>query len=285
MAPQNAITTQPSSVSQSTIEELSKKVQSLRARADLANGAYIVFLILTVLSTMLLTRWSGKANRAADELIQAKDRKLEADLKEKDVQIADTKERAAKLEKEAADARLELAKIDPVNLPIKSLKADVSLVVRGKLYEAWLTLPPPGNAKKVCSVSIAGEGKGSVRMLCTNFESIPMTMEREGTTIQDARTFSMSFTWPYGDWSEAWMAEMMKQIGAVDLFDEKISTATLDEMLDKKSVVVQILMMPSDGDVEILQSSFVLTINGSIQRKFSLPAKSQLGIINCTPQK
>jgi hypothetical protein len=40
-------------------------------------------------------------------------------------ELSKTNKGAAKLEKEAAEARLESAKIDPLNLPISSIRADV----------------------------------------------------------------------------------------------------------------------------------------------------------------
>jgi hypothetical protein len=43
--------------------------------------------------------------------------------------LAASQERTAKLEKEAEDARLELAKINPINIPIKLLRADVFLLI------------------------------------------------------------------------------------------------------------------------------------------------------------
>jgi hypothetical protein len=256
----------------SDIPSLEKQVHDLNRSIAGWNKLYVWALGIALL-VGVFSFWaqrqaiigSRKLVTTSSELSEEKDRQLQRDL---------------------ANARLELARIDPVNLPIKSLKADVSIVARGKFFD-W-NFTPPRDPKTMCRVSISPiDGGGIATMLCDHFESFPMIMhQQDGPEIRDARTFSMSFAWPYADWSQAQWQELQKKVGIQDLLDrETISTARLDEMLDKKLAVLQILMMPSDGDVEILTQSFVLTINGSIQRKFSFPTRTKFGILNCTPEK
>ena len=52
----------------------------------------------------------------------------------KDGIVARINERAAGLEKEAAQLRLDLAKVDPFNLPVKSISAEVFLLVDGHKF-------------------------------------------------------------------------------------------------------------------------------------------------------
>lgn len=112
MTPQENTTAIPPSAIQSEISSQSKNVQSLNSRVNLANNLYIVFLVATLISTILIVRWNGKLNSAKDELAQTKDGELQKELKAKDGLIAnankaagEANERAATLEKEAAELR------------------------------------------------------------------------------------------------------------------------------------------------------------------------------------
>jgi|SRR6266480_820564 len=172
---------------------------------------------------------------------------------------ADANERAVILDKKAAEARLELAKIDPLNLPIRSIRADIFLIVRGEFFDWHFDTGPvlKGGASGV-NVSINGKDGALVRLQCNEFESIPAATTPNKGDI-DGRTFSMSFVWP--------------------------TTA----MLDKELVGVLISLPPTKDDPEkpadILQSSCVVTINGSIRRNFSVPKSSMTYNIFCPIKK
>ena len=92
---------------------------------------YLVWIVLATLVSALLTWMVWRSGN-----------------RQQDAAIEETRERTAELEKEAADARLELARIDPINLPIKSLKADVSIVASGKFFEKSFSPPPPGDGRR-----------------------------------------------------------------------------------------------------------------------------------------
>jgi hypothetical protein len=78
---------------------------------------------------------------------------------------ADANERAAILDKKAAEARLELAKIDPVNLPRRSIRADIFLVVRADFLDWHFDKGEvlKGGARSI-SVSIDGKSGALVRL-------------------------------------------------------------------------------------------------------------------------
>jgi len=96
----------------SEIEALVGKVESLSASADWWNKAMLVCLALTAVAavvTFIATRQvvtkTSQAAEAQKELSDAKDRALQADLRSKDGEIINAKERTSKLEKEAEELR------------------------------------------------------------------------------------------------------------------------------------------------------------------------------------
>jgi len=196
--------------------------------------------------------------------------------RQQDAAIAETKERTAKLEKEAAYARLELAKIAPLNLPVTSIKADVFLLVRGDFFEWYFNKDDPvlkGGARSV-SVSLAGKEIALAILQCSEFESIPANtgiLEKI-----DGRTFSMSFAWPIGDWFAAQPIKYWIE-------RENASTAMLDKELI--GAVIPLPPLKAEKPCEILQSSFFITINGSIRRDFSVPKSSATSNIFCPVKK
>ncbi len=192
-------------------------------------------------------------------------------------EIAATNERAAKLEKDAAEARLELAKLDPLNLPIKSVTAEVFLMVRGDFHD-W---PFPNEMLKTSvHVSLCSKEIALVMLRCVACESFPiMTSPAEPNATQanlDGRFFSMSFAWPSSDWIDAQDFKYW-----IDLNNASTS------MLDTEMVAAVISIPPLKSEsAEVLQSSCVVTINGSIRRKFAVPKSfPKTGSIVCPPIK
>ena len=276
MNAQKTTTAIPPSASQSEISSLSKNVQSLTGRVHLANNLYIGFLALTLLASILIIKWNGKLSSAKDDLQRAKDTDVARELKGKDVQIA-------KLEKDTADARLELAKIDPLNLPIRSIRADIFLMVRADFLD-WLfdKAFEPAVKGGASSVSVTIDGKGGlplVKLQCEKFESILwFTTPDKGEP--DGRTFSMSFVWPTTDALEVITRDMFRYW----IDRNNASTAMLDKELGR----VFISLPPTKElhkPAEILQSSCVVTINGSIRRNFSVPKSSVTYNIFCPLKK
>jgi hypothetical protein len=269
----------------SNISSLSQKVDRLAGRVSHWNKGYLIFFALTVvmsaatvIASFVIFWTNNQLWKAQNELTSAKDAQLAGELKEKDLQIAQTNERAAKLEKDAADARLELAKIDPVNLPIRSIRADIFLIVRGEFFDWHFDTGPvlKGGARSV-NVSLVGKAGALVELQCNEFESFPADTGNKGKI--DGRTFSMSLAWPTSDW-----------FGAQDVFKYWIDRNNASTaMLDKELMGVLISLPPTkenpEKPAEILQPKCVVTINGSIRRNFSVPKSSVTYNIFCPIKK
>jgi len=236
-----------------------------------------VYWVSQVLSFVLLAGtvvlggvalFAGKMlnDRQAEEIL-----KLSTKLEEQRQKTEEQREKTAKLEKEATDARLELEKIDPLNAPIRSIRADVWLVVRADFFEWYFKKNDPvlkGGGRAV-SVTLAGkEGALVVLHECTDFESMPWAEQGQ----PDGRTFQMSFAWPVGDWFSA---------QDVKYWVERNNASTA--MLDRELVGAVISLPPAKEEkpAEILQSSCMVTINGSIRRNFSVPKASVAHSIFC----
>lgn len=190
---------------------------------------------------------------------------------------SDSAERTAALQNETALARLELAKIDPLNLPIRSMSAQVFIVVRGKFFENQFTeLGGISVGKMSSSVSLYDREGALVTLRCSAFESMPaFTGHDTKISEPDGRTFSMSFVWPSSEWIDAQTV--------YKYWVERANASTA--MLDKVMVAADIATLGSETDMEIITSSFVVTINGSIQRKFTVPKTAKAGgIILCRPE-
>jgi hypothetical protein len=184
----------------------------------------------------------------------------------------------ARLNERTAQARLELAKIDPMNVPIRSLTAEVFLIIRGEWYDWYFTDSPLSVSKKSADVSIYSKTGALVTMRCTAFESfqyLAKVSEDESKVV--GRTFSMSFVWPSSDWMDAQSNPLFRN------WVERNNASTA--MLDKESIAAGISIPPTKGDMEIEMASCVVTINGSIQRRFvpASPVQKQ-GEIMCIPR-
>jgi hypothetical protein len=212
---------------------------------------------------------------------------LSRELRDKDGKISDANKAAGKANEQAglaneraAKLQLELARIDPVNLPVKSIKADIWLIARGDFadwpFENKNSSVFKGGAS-VVDLLIIGKESVLAILQCTEFESSPINTTRDQNAI-DGRMFVMSFVWPKNDWTSG--QEMLK------LWLEKNNHSTAE--LDKELVALEIRLTPvknAGQAVEITQSSCTLVINGSIQRKFTVPASSNALKIRCLPEK
>ena len=253
-------------------ENANTSVTKRMATAFLESASYwtgIAAVVLTGLAAIAgALTWYFTA-RLSDQ----KDKDFRTFKKASETEIARAKEHTAKLENDAAQARLELARIDPINLPIKSIKAEIFLIVRGKFFDWYFTNPDTG--KESSSVSIYDKEGAVVTLRCTAFKSFEY-LGSGGGSKAIGRTFSMSFAWPSSDWIDA-QSEYRYWI-------ERANASTA--MLDKVTVAADVVVPPSEDDMETVMSSFVVTINGSIQRKFVVPKTVKAGgVIVCAPQK
>jgi hypothetical protein len=176
--------------------------------------------------------------------------------------------KALGLQQQLVQTSNNVVKISPINQPIKSMRADVHLVILGtNILDTtdWKSMPPK-LASQLFSIinsqnAILIKGKDSTlaSLGCVNHERQATFFPVRGTA------YSMSFAWPSGDAygsiefsntnSESWISR------------ENASTAELDKTLTGLTVFLAGITSNS----EIADGSCVLTINGSIQRRFLIP--------------
>lgn len=176
----------------------------------------------------------------------------------------DSLARTAKLENETAQAKLELARIDPKNVPIRSIKADLFVFASGDFLEQHLKeMPSMGLGD---SLSLNSEGKYLALLHCTKVTTVAATSTSradDGTEIRvEGWTFTMSFEWPSPNW-----------VDSIDDFKNWIdrnnaSTSDLDRTMDSC-----VFSLPgAKGSGKIINGSLILIINGHIRREIELPA-------------
>jgi len=238
-----------------------------------ANAWLVLSLVAGVVSTFAVI-WAGNIKEAA----------LKKD-------VAASNERAAKLEREAADARLELARIDPMNLPIKSLRADVYLLIRGNFNST--ALGPNALRRELFGFFLSDESGArdshtaplallSCRDVHTAFAShlpeISLLTEEPGTP--SGKEFELVFDWPGSDFVASHIASH-PEIGL--WIDGDVSTAELDQ---KNPVAVAALHGLPAG-LEIISGSCRLTINGSLGRIYLANKATENGrvLFNARPSR
>jgi hypothetical protein len=272
-------------------------------------GGVAAFLGLVAIGAQFVaSKKSEDAIEAKDDVIVEKDRLAAADSKEKDRQIglanqaakeaderageahkaaslADEKAananeaaaklnvRAAELEREAAQLRLELAKIDPMNLPIKSIRADVTLIIKGSIVDWPLAAKPPAPQESGgCTFSLEGDDGALVVLRCTELETKLIghgSAAAPGTSsfAPDARTFAMSFSWPNNE-----LVFDGAKVGQLSTFRfwidrENVSSVRLEKEMRGAAIIIPWI----DKGAEITTGSCIVTINGSIQKRFIVP--------------
>ena len=183
-------------------------------------------------------------------------------------ELAASSERTAGLEKEAADARLELARINPINLPIKSMIAEVYIVIRSDDFrEPFFPATMGGD------FAISDRDGVLIALRCKNRDCMPtfLTDPITKATLQKANalTVSMTFSWPAGtpfafrywvDRNNASLAELDKRV--------------IGAMFDVPEI---------SNNSEIVSGVCVVTINGTLQRRFEIPKMTLAGTVTCLP--
>jgi hypothetical protein len=264
MNPQDSTLNTPPSAIQSEISVASKNVQALNSRVNLANNLYIGFLVATLISTILIVRWNGKMNAAKDDLQRANDRKVAGDLKEKDEQISKTNERAAKLEKEAADARLELEKLKqriteevknaPLKARVSTASASVKLMVGPAVAKSFKN-PKRSSDGTIASLEIGKSTNWVIR----------------GTEIVGNGPWTLFLASDHAEeWgnvagSEIFLQFTTRSFAPVDLEE------SVEELLKSVDMVSFSLDSIPSGS-EILSGTITLTLNGNVKKTFPIPA-------------
>jgi hypothetical protein len=170
--------------------------------------------------------------------------------------------RALELEQQIMRTSNDVAKADPLNRPIKSMKADVYLLIRAtnQFAAALSKLPSVLSLKSVNAVAILptnfvyGKDSALVGLRCNEYESRPHFFPSSGTA------YSMSFSWPSA--SAYAMADL-----ETGVFKNNVSVTELREKMGS----MEIFIMGVTNHSEITEGSCILTINGSIQERFSIP--------------
>jgi len=183
--------------------------------------------------------------------------------------IAETKERTAKLEKEAADARLELAKIDPLNLPIKSMRVDIFLLIRG-VFDSSFSIDPKPSPKLANFVLSTREGVilglSSQQLECE--ATFATQNDTDDRAVPNARRISLSCFWPGNELIDAQISALGDK-GRYWIDRENVSTTRLD----KESYCGVLYLFGVTDESEIISGSCTIVINGAIRRTLSVPKK------------
>jgi hypothetical protein len=199
-----------------------------------------------------------------------------------DEETAKLKVRAAELEKEAATARLELARIDPINLPIKSIRVELYLLVRAQ----FIIKTAYAGGTSFDNFVIFDDKAALVQIDCSQGESVPVTT-RDGNepepTSPNARSFKLSFIWPSTSFFETSAGDNPNLLFPIE--KNKTSTVEFDKVVSKAQFVISGL----EGPAKIEEGYCVITINGSIQRRFSVSKdvdlfSEQLGKVTLLPK-
>jgi hypothetical protein len=261
----------------SDISTLSQKVQSIGHSSKWANNAYLILLALTLIASVVIVVLSNKRSDAQDELARAKDGELQKELKVKDGLIAaanksagDANERAAKLEKEAADARLELEKLkiriteEVKNAPLKSRVSSASASV--KLTVAPDVAKASRKPKRSSDGTIASLEVGkSTNWVIQGTETIgngPWTLFLGSDHIEE---------WGNAEGSELFLQFKTLSFAPVDLAE------SVEELL--KSVdMISFSMYSVPLGSEIRAGTITLTLNGNVKKTFPIPVhRTSLG--------
>lgn len=216
---------------------------------------------------------AGQANERA-AVIETKNAALSLQVEELRAKNKGLEAQAQELEEQIIQTSNDLAKVDPLNRPINSMRADVFIVIRAtNEFEAAMK-KLNGQLNPSVTKSLTGflilpkgftYGKDSAlgSLGCKEYESAPYF--RGGTE------YSMSFSWPSGDIEDT-----------VNLSWIATNRASATE-LDKAIGSVEIFIPGVTNHSEIADGSCILTINGSIQKRFSIPKYTDKFWVSCLP--
>jgi hypothetical protein len=154
----------------------------------------------------------------------------------------------------------------PENVPIKSFNLEASLMI----FDPSRSDDNPYNKlspQDVSDMATFGsycklkkiDGSDFAVLECKKFTDSDVVVSLDGNSVSNTVLYSMSFGWP-GTGVSAMLAS--------EINNAEISTKTFDKKI--KGIVFRV---PGSGvRLKILSGSCVLTINGSIQRNFLIPA-------------
>lgn len=237
-----------------------------------------------LLATALLIAWLTVKLRKSDSDLQllvqanANARIAEADAGRARKQAEVANLRAANLEHEAAQARLELARIDPINIPITSIRAELFVEVSGVSAATNKTFPKIGAMDLTPFNLIDGKDSSFLSLECVRNEA--NLVLHDGESEPSGRMFSFSFQWPSSNLIEG-AAETHP--GARSWIErEKVSSAVLDRVMFGAGS-----RLPGVPEgIEIVSGSYTIVINGSILRRLTLRKTTRAaGYLFLVPEK
>ncbi|MEK7952787.1 hypothetical protein [Luteolibacter soli] len=200
----------------------------------------------------------------------------EADWKDGELKRfqSESRERAALLEKEAAEARLELARIDPAKVPVRSVRVDIFVFATGPFLDDHLKeMPQSVLGSKLFLLS---RSKTLCELQCVKFT--PAISRSSDNTVKppvvlEGWSFAMTFEWPSPSWDDADGRRLLNW-----LEERNASTADLDNEIE----AVSLCMPCSRGEGGIYNGSCIMTLNGNIRRDFKFPSTYGADFIHCT---
>jgi len=210
--------------------------------------------------------------------------------------VATTGARAARLNLEAANARLALeetrqqvSKIDPLNLPIRKIEVVVILSIKGKFVDRAIT------NRAACTLTLWTSEHVLGLLRCSQFE------ERKFSDSE--REFVLGFDWPLGDtfsverpifWFDrenVSIQQMEKKLAYVHIHVPGIEGGPKTFGMDADGTgeadgVVAKPPFTALTDFEVSRGSCVIIFNGTLRRTFSVPKNPVWGgVFICQPLK
>jgi hypothetical protein len=177
----------------------------------------------------------------------------------------------------------QIAKNDPMNLPIKSIRADLFVLVRGDFDE--VTLSAEG-IRREFAFDLSGTDGALVELGCKDLDSWKTFVQTDpprNSQPPNSRWFSMSFAWPGDD--VIIVESSSPSVKATPAFvrywidRNNVSVTQLD-----KEMTGALLTIPGVvKSLEIIRGTCVVTINGTIQKQFTFPKFSNGSFIECSP--
>ncbi len=189
--------------------------------------------------------------------------------------------KALGLQQQLVQTSNNVVKINPINQPIKSMRADVHLVILGTNLLDTLDLkamPPKVSAALLSLVNrnailLKGRDSTLASLGCVNYEGQPTIFPVRATA------YSMSFAWPSGD-----------AYGSIEFsytnyesWISRVNASTAE--LDKELTDLTVFLGGITNNSAITEGSCVLTINGLIRRRFSIPKQTDRFCVHCLPMK
>jgi hypothetical protein len=161
-------------------------------------------------------------------------------------------------------------KNNPLNQPIKSITAEVYLLILGTNFSDLRFPRPPEMEKSEALIEIMGNAGSFANMRCSEFETELTHAFDDGwvTNPPNARVYNMSFRWPNVDFASSYAEQNPHFKDWIERTNASL------EKLDKQMEFVWIFVPGMIKGAEISNGLCLLTINGQLLRQFSIPKET-----------